>query len=60
MKTEIRFHIQDNGIGAEELKEGFGLKGIRERAEAFGGGITIEHGQGFSVRGVLYLEEKND
>lgn len=57
---EIRFHILDNGIGTEEFKEGFGLKGIRERAEAFGGEVIIESGQGFSVRGTLYLEDKND
>lgn len=57
---EIRFHILDNGIGTEELKEGFGLKGIRERVEAFGGEVTIESEQGFTVRGTLYLEDKND
>jgi len=56
----IRFHIIDNGIGAEEFKEGFGLTGIRERVEAFGGEVMIESGQGFSVRGTLYLEDKND
>jgi len=55
---EIRFHILDNGIGTGEFKEGFGLKGIRERVEAFGGEVTIESGQGFSVRGTFYLEDK--
>lgn len=60
LPKEIRFHILDNGIGVEEFKEGYGLKGIRERAEAFGGKVTVETGQGFSVRGVLYLEDKND
>lgn len=57
---EIRFHILDNGIGTEEFKEGFGLKGIRERVEAFGGEVTIESEKGFTVRGTLYLEDKND
>jgi signal transduction histidine kinase len=60
LPKEIRFYIRDNGIGVEECKEGYGLRGIRERAEAFGGTVTIETGQGFSVRGVLYLEDKND
>jgi len=60
LPKEVRFHILDNGIGVEECKEGYGLKGIRERAEAFGGTVTIETGQGFSVRGVLYLEDNND
>ena len=57
---EIRFHVIDNGIGTEEFKEGFGLKGIRERVEAIGGVVAIESGKGFSVRGNLYLEDKND
>ena len=59
-QKEIRFHILDNGIGVVECKEGCGLKGIRERVESFGGTVTIETGQGFSVRGILYLEDKND
>ncbi len=60
LPKEIRFRIADNGTGAAEIKEGFGLKGIRERAEAFGGKVTIESGQGFSIEGVIYLEEKHD
>lgn len=60
LPKEIQFCIRDNGIGAKELNEGFGLAGIRERARAFGGEVKIESGQGFSVQGVLYLEEKND
>lgn len=57
---EIRFLIKDNGSGQPDFNEGFGLKGIRERAEAFGGSIRIESEQGFSLEGVLYLEERND
>ena len=60
LHREIRFRIRDNGTGAQDIKEGFGLKGIRERAEAFGGKVTIVSGQGFSIEGVLYLEEKHD
>lgn len=60
MPKEIRFHILDNGIGTVEIKEGFGLKGIRERVETFGGEVEFVPGQGFSVRGILYLEGKND
>lgn len=58
--NEIDFLIRDNGVGAEVFQEGFGLKGIRERVAAFGGEITFESGQGFTVRGILYLEGKND
>jgi len=57
---EIQFHIVDNGTGAEIIQEGYGLRGIRERAEAFGGSVAIKSEQGFSVCGVLYLEERND
>ncbi len=60
LPKEIRFRISDNGTGAAEIKEGFGLKGIRERAEAFGGKVTIRSGRGFSIEGVTYLEEKHD
>jgi signal transduction histidine kinase len=60
LSREIHFRISDNGTGASEIKEGFGLKGIRERAEAFGGKVAIESGQGFSIEGVIYLEEKHD
>lgn len=60
LPREIRFRIRDNGTGVQDIKEGFGLKGIRERAEAFGGKVTIESGQGFSIEGILYLEEKHD
>ena len=58
--TEICFLIQDNGGGAESIKEGFGLKGIKERVAAFGGTITFESKQGFIAKGVLNLEGKND
>jgi len=56
----VNFSIQDNGAGKEVLEEGFGLKGIRERADAFGGEITIKSENGFTVSGVLYLEGSND
>ncbi|MEL7655191.1 MAG: sensor histidine kinase [Bacillota bacterium] len=60
LPNQIRFLICDNGVGAQAFQEGFGLKGIRERAEAFGGEIAFESGAGFTVRGILYLEGKND
>jgi signal transduction histidine kinase len=60
LEKEIRFCIRDNGTGASEITEGFGLKGMRERTEAFGGTIEILADQGFTLSGNLYLEGGND
>lgn len=39
--------VSDNGGGLpEDFKEGYGLKGIREKAAAFGGGIVYESESG--------------
>jgi signal transduction histidine kinase len=57
-KESIRFYAADNGVGSDNVKEGYGLKGIRERVEAFGGKVEIESGDGFCIKGILYLEGK--
>lgn len=54
----VEFQVTDNGSGAEKLKEGYGLKGIRERAEAFGGKVEYRSEEGFCIKGILYLEGK--
>ena len=54
----ITFCIVDNGIGAETLKEGYGLKGIRERVEAFNGKLETGSSDGFYLKGIVYLEGK--
>lgn len=56
----IGFQVTDNGIGADVVKEGYGLKGIRERVKAFGGTIEFGSINGFYIQGILYSEEKND
>ncbi len=41
-KDEITFLVSDNGKGLDkDFKEGFGLKGMREKAEHFGGKLII-------------------
>jgi signal transduction histidine kinase len=49
--TGVRLRVEDDGVGAQELREGFGLTGIRERAEIVGGTISIHtmRGRGFAL-----------
>lgn len=56
----ISFSVKDNGVGPNILKEGYGLKGIRERVEAYNGKVEFISLDGFYIKGVLYLEGKND
>lgn len=55
--------VSDNGSGVKgEFKEGFGLKGMREKAESLGGRmiVTREEGEGFEVEITLFKEGKKD
>lgn len=56
----ISFIVRDNGTGAEAVKEGYGLKGIRERAEAFRGKVEFGTGDGFYIKGILYMCLKSE
>jgi signal transduction histidine kinase len=53
----VTLHLRDNGTGfdTEKKHEGFGLQGIRERAETMGGKLAIlsETGKGTSISIVL-------
>ena len=53
----IAFCIKDNGTGAVTIKEGYGMKGIRERVHALGGSVEFKSKDGFFVEGIIYLEE---
>jgi len=62
---KARLTVSDNGAGMpEDFKEGFGLKGIREKALSFGGSILIESeendGCEITIDIALDEEEKND
>lgn len=59
----ITLLVSDNGAGVKgEIKEGFGLKGIREKAATLNGRccFTSEEGEGFEVKITFEKEHGND
>jgi signal transduction histidine kinase len=48
----VQFVVTDNGLGADEIRTGFGLLGIQERVRLLNGEVCIENepGKGFKVR----------
>jgi signal transduction histidine kinase len=52
LPTGVELIAADDGGGARELREGNGLRGMRERLAAFGGSMTVETTErsGFRVR----------
>jgi signal transduction histidine kinase len=47
--TEITLTVRDNGKGSNELKQGFGLNGMKERVEALHGTFQIESELGWGT-----------
>lgn len=45
----VTLRARDDGRGAEQLRLGNGLRGLRERFEELGGGVWIDAGSGFQV-----------
>lgn len=59
----VEFLLNDNGSGVHGgVKEGFGLSGMRKRAESLGGTVWFdsEEGDGFEIRLQLPLDQKED
>jgi signal transduction histidine kinase len=54
-KEYIKFNIKDNGAGALAMVEGFGMRGMRERVESFGGKIEFKTQEGFIIDGIINL-----
>jgi signal transduction histidine kinase len=40
-KGGLRINIQDDGVGFDELREGYGITGMRERIEQLGGSLQV-------------------
>ncbi len=56
-EEEIRVTISDNGTGSEDIHEGIGLKGMRERLSSVGGRIeTRSRPDGFDLSAAIPLE----
>ena len=57
----VSIQIRDNGIGAYEIREGYGLIGMRERIEKLGGKLRVftKYGEGFTLNAWIPLEKEN-
>jgi signal transduction histidine kinase len=47
----IRLRVEDDGVGSDQVGHGFGLLGLRERAESVGGKMSVHsaRGRGFTL-----------
>ena len=57
---DLHISISDDGIGGAELGKGSGLLGLKDRAEALGGRLTITStaGNGTSLHVTIPLERE--
>ncbi len=52
----VEVHIRDNGVGSNQIKEGMGLKGMRERIEDLGGTVSAKSEKnGFIINAAIPL-----
>jgi signal transduction histidine kinase len=52
-----RLYMKDNGIGCTNIREGFGLSGMRERVQNIGGTISISANAGFLIVCIIPRQE---
>ncbi len=58
---EIELLVSDNGTGlGTEFKEGFGLRGMREKAEALGGRLSVSGEEGDGCELMLVIPKKKE
>ncbi len=56
-EQSLLLEVEDDGKGCENLIEGYGLQGIRERSAVFGGTVLLENREGNGFLVSLILEE---
>lgn len=57
-KNFTRVYIKDNGIGCAKLKEGLGIRGMKERISNAGGSISFSSTDGFLIVFVIPLNKE--
>lgn len=58
LNQRIRCDIQDNGKGCEEIEEGMGIQGMKNRIRAVNGILDIHGEAGFEIRMLFPIEEE--
>lgn len=53
IKEGIEFKICDDGSGCIDIKEGYGLKGMKERIDLLNGQLKVQSVNGFSIEGFI-------
>lgn len=53
-----RLYIKDNGKGSENIKEGLGISGMRERIKNIGGSLSIDSHKGFMIVCIIPREHR--
>ncbi|MGI6237361.1 MAG: sensor histidine kinase [Candidatus Excrementavichristensenella sp.] len=56
----VRLEVRDNGRGCENLVEGMGIGGMRERATEYGGSLLVQNDQGMRVITLIPRREVHD
>ncbi len=55
MNQIVRCSIKDNGIGCEEIVDGMGISGMRQRVRSVNGILNFEAETGFAINMLLPL-----
>lgn len=56
----LKLYIEDNGSGNDNISEGYGLKGIRERVKKYNGEVTFESSRTNGYRVHVFIDLVDD